>query len=185
MKTPRIGQRGGLTPKDKLVAAVGSAQSSYKPLAEHPSEDFHRQKKGVLGTDPALMIGRQSACWNQAMHVGMQRQILSPGAEDAEKTDLGSQMLRIGSQIEPSFRAGAEQQVVDHLGVPLAEWIEFLGEGKDHREIGDAEQFLFSRGQPALTRLGLALGTVPVAAGVIRDGLMAALRTSIDVTAER
>src|SRR6266567_2297658 len=111
------------------------------------------------------MIGRQSAGWNQAMHVGMRRQILSPGVKDAEKTDLGSQMLRIGSQIEHSFRAGAEQQVVDHLGVSRAEWIEFLREGKDHMEIGDAEQFLFSRGKPALTCLGLALGTVPVSAG--------------------
>lgn len=52
-------------------------------------------------------------------------------------------------------------------------------------EIGDAQQFLFSRGKPALTCLGLALGTVPVAAGVIREGLVTALRASIDVTAER
>lgn len=52
-------------------------------------------------------------------------------------------------------------------------------------EVGDAEQFLFSRGEPALTRLGLALGTVSVSAGVIGDGLMTAAWTSIHVTAER
>jgi hypothetical protein len=61
LKVPRIGERGGLAPEDKLVVAIGSAQSSYKPLAEDPSEDLHRQKEGVLGADAALLIRRQSA----------------------------------------------------------------------------------------------------------------------------
>ena len=45
----RIGQEGGLATEDQSVAAIGSAQSSYKPLAEDPPEDLHRHKKGVLG----------------------------------------------------------------------------------------------------------------------------------------
>jgi len=131
------------------------------------------------------MIGRQAASRNHAVHVGMQRQILSPGVEDAEKTDLGSQVLCIGSEFEHCFPAGTEQQVVEHLGVPLAKCVEFVRQRKDHMKVGDAQQFLFSRGEPALTRLGLALGAVPVSTGVIGDGLMTAARTSIHVTAER
>ena len=52
-------------------------------------------------------------------------------------------------------------------------------------EVRDAEEFFLSCGEPALASLCLALGTVPVPAGVIRDGPMTALRTLIDVAAER
>src|SRR5512143_2034910 len=52
-------------------------------------------------------------------------------------------------------------------------------------KVGHAEQFLLAGGEPALTRLRLALGTVAVTAGVIGDDLMAALRTSIQMAAER
>ena len=73
------------------------------------------------------------------------RQILSPSVKDAEETDLRSQMLGIGSEFEQGFRTGAEQQVVEHLGVLLAKGVQFLGQGKDHMKVGDAKEFLFSR----------------------------------------
>jgi hypothetical protein len=98
------------------------------------------------------------------MHVGMQGEILSPRVENAEETDLGAPVPGIGGEFEHGFRAGTKQQVVDHLGVPLTQGLEFLGEGKDYVEVGDTEQFLFSRDEPALRCLGLALGTVPIAA---------------------
>ena len=60
-----------------------------------------------------------------------------------------------------------------------------MRQGEYDVEVGDAEEFCFSCGEPALASLCLALGTVPVPAGVIRDGLMTALRTSIDVAAQR
>jgi hypothetical protein len=49
---------------------------------------------------------------------------------------------------------------------------------------GHTKQFLLSRGEPALTRLSLALGTVSVSAAVVRDGLVAATRTIIDMPAQ-
>ena len=60
-----------------------------------------------------------------------------------------------------------------------------MRQGEYHVEVGDAEEFFLSCGEPALTSLCLALGTVPVPAGVIRDGLMTALQTLIDVAAQR
>jgi len=59
-----------------------------------------------------------------------------------------------------------------------------MGQGEYDVRVRDAEEFLFSCGEPALASLCLALGTVPVPAGVIRDGLMTALRTLIDVAAQ-
>ena len=60
-----------------------------------------------------------------------------------------------------------------------------MRQGEYDVEVGDAEEFFLSCGEPALASLCLALWTVPVPAGVIRDGLMTALRTVIDVAAQR
>src|ERR1017187_6537911 len=60
-----------------------------------------------------------------------------------------------------------------------------MRQGEYDVEVGDAEEFLLSCGEPALASLCLAFGTMPIPAGVIRDGLMTALRTLIDMAAQR
>jgi hypothetical protein len=49
-----------------------------------------------------------------------------------------------------------------------------VAQGEDDVEVAYAEQVLFAPREPALARLGLALGTVPVATVVIGDGLVVA-----------
>jgi hypothetical protein len=46
------------------------------------------------------MIQRESARGNDTVNVGMEEQILSPGVEDGDDTDLGSQVLRIGCNFQ-------------------------------------------------------------------------------------
>ena len=60
-----------------------------------------------------------------------------------------------------------------------------MRQGENDVEVRNAEEFFLSCGEPALASLCLALGTVPVSAGVVRDGLITALRTLIDVAAQR
>ena len=60
-----------------------------------------------------------------------------------------------------------------------------MRQGEYDVEVRNAEEFFFSCGEPALASLCLALWTVSVPAGVVRDGLMTALRTLIDVAAQR
>ena len=47
-----------------------------------------------------MMIQREPACGNDTVNVGMQEQVLSPGVEDGDDTDLGSQVLRIGCNVQ-------------------------------------------------------------------------------------
>jgi len=47
------------------------------------------------------------------------------------------------------------------------------------------QEFLFPFVEPAFTRLGLALGAVPIATRIIRDGLKSALGAGIEMTSER
>ena len=56
---------------------------------------------------------------------------------------------------------------------------------EDHVHIGNIQQFLFTSCEPLVTSVGLALSAMAVSARVIRDGLMAAARALIQMTAQR
>ena len=56
---------------------------------------------------------------------------------------------------------------------------------EDQVVVADGQQIQLSLGQPLVTCTGLAFRAVPVAAGVIRDGLMSAVGARVAMTAER
>jgi len=45
----------------------------------------------------------------------MNLKVLSPSVQHAQKTDLGSEMLGIGGDLQESRSAGVKQEVVDDL----------------------------------------------------------------------
>ena len=94
--------------------------------------------------------------------------------QNADETNLRTQPLGIGRHFEHSIRAGAEEQVIQNPGVAQTERVQLMRQGKYDVEVGNFEEFLFTRGEPALARLCLTLRTVPVPAGIIRDGLITA-----------
>src|SRR5215471_8259140 len=55
---------------------------------------------------------------------------------------------------------------------------------EDEMEIAHREQFLLSGAQPFLPCIGLALWTVAISAGVVRDGPMAAANAGIAMSAQ-
>ena len=67
----------------------------------------------------------------------------------------------------------------------LTEWVQRMRQSKDDMEVGHGEQVLLTPREPALARLGLTLRAVPVAAGVIRDGLETTSRAGTQMTSER
>ena len=40
------------------------------------------------------------------------QQVLSPGMQNAEKTNLGAEVLRVGRDLEQRLGTGAEQEIV-------------------------------------------------------------------------
>ena len=49
------------------------------------------------------MVWRESACRNGAVNVGMEEQVLSPGVQDADETDLRSQVFGIDGDLQQAF----------------------------------------------------------------------------------
>jgi hypothetical protein len=114
----------------------------------------------------------------------MQAQVLSPGVQDAEEADPGSEMPGIGCNFKHGLGGGAEEQIVEQARMSLTERIERVRQSKDEVEVGHGEQILLTPRKPALTRLRLTLGTVPVAARVVGNGLEIAPRTGVQMTSE-
>lgn len=63
------------------------------------------------------MIRREPTPGNDTVNGGMQQQVLSPGVEDADHTDLGSQVFAIGCDLPQGLCAGGEQQIVKQARV--------------------------------------------------------------------
>ena len=64
------------------------------------------------------------------------------------------------------------------------EFVQLVGHSEHHMEIANLQQLLLPRVEPTLAHLGLTLWTVPIAAGIIRDGFVSAARTHVDMTAQ-
>ena len=114
--------------------------------------------------DPLSVVRRKSAGWNRAVDMWMEQQVRPPGVQDTQKTDLCSQMFRIGGNHKECGCAGLEQQAIEHFRIILAKRIQLMRKGEYHMEVGHAEHFFFAGGEPALARLRLALWAMPIAA---------------------
>lgn len=92
--------------------------------------------------------------------------------EHRKETDLGSEMLGVEGNLQKSFGAGPEQQIVEELLVLQHEWTELVRQGEHYVEVADGEQFFLASCEPAPTSRDLTLGAVPIATGVENDGTM-------------
>jgi hypothetical protein len=54
------------------------------------------------------VIGTQPTGGNDAMQMGMQGELLTPGVQHAEETDFCTEMFGIARDFEKSFRTGSE-----------------------------------------------------------------------------
>ena len=91
--------------------------------AEDAAENLHGQKEGIPGMNPARVVRGEAAGGNDAVQVRMQAQVLSPGVQDAEETDPGSEMPGIGCDLKHGLGGGAEQQIVEQTRMSLTEWV--------------------------------------------------------------
>ena len=66
--------------------------------------------------NPARVAWIEAAGGNDAVEMRMQTQVLSPGMQDAEEADPGSEMLGVGCNFKHGLSGGAEEQIVEQPG---------------------------------------------------------------------
>jgi hypothetical protein len=116
----------------------------------------------------------------------MKPDLLVPGVQHTEETNLSTEVSGIASDFEESFRAGTKQEIVDHLFILQHHWGQVAGECEDHVQVARGEQFSSPGGDPTFASSGLTLWAMAITAAVIRDrGTMRAAGALIEMTAER
>jgi hypothetical protein len=98
------------------------------------------------------------------MDMRMRLEVLSPGVEQAEKSDVGSEMLRIASQFEHRRGTGVIEKIVEQSLVLEDKCGQMRWQCEDHVEVRNGQQFSRARRESSCTRVSLALGAVPIAA---------------------
>src|ERR1700724_2770387 len=116
--------------------------------------------------------------------MGMMGHRRAPAVEHGGDADAGAEMRWIGGDGEQCLGRCAEQQIVDDRLVLVGNRGDLGRHGEDQVEIADRQEIGLAGGEPVLRRRALALGAMPVAAGVIGDPPVAALLTAFDMTAE-
>jgi hypothetical protein len=115
----------------------------------------------------------------------MMHQVLAPGVQHGQEADLRTEMCRVGGDGAQRLRGCPEQDVVDRGLVLERDHGDLVRHGEHHMEVGHVEQFRVSLLQPLGACETLALRAIPVAARVVSHTLMAAVATTLDVTAKR
>ena len=93
---------------------------------------------------------------------------MAPGVQHGDEADVSAEMLGIGGDSPEGSGGGSEQRAVDFALVLQCQRRQLGGQSEDDVEIGDRQEILAALFQPLGALLRLALGTVAIAAGVVR-----------------
>ena len=118
------------------------------------------------------------------MYVRMVNQVTSPGMQDANQPDLPAKMTRMLSQFLCSLRRSLKEQGIQHFLVAANQHTQFGWQCECQKKILDRQQQFPLHFQPVLGLRMLALGAMPIAAGVITVLKLLASRTAIDLSAQ-
>ena len=130
-------------------------------------------------------VGREPAARYDDMGVRMVGQWRSPGVEDGGEPDACAEVLGVGRDRDQGLGGNFQQQVIDDRLVVIGDVGDRPRQGEDDMEIGHGQEIGLAVGQPLLGSVGLALRTVPVAAGVVGDTQVCAGLAAFDMAAQR
>jgi hypothetical protein len=82
---------------DGLFQVVQEAAPEY--LRQHPDREKEPRPTG----DPPFSVGRDAAARDEKMNVRVMQEVLSPGVQHTEETDLRTQMFRISGDRAQRF----------------------------------------------------------------------------------
>src|SRR5688572_23986833 len=91
------------------LLSVKTSQPINKLSAEDLAEDFDRKKEWVLRMNPTRLVRSNAAARNDAMDMGMEQEVLSPGVENAEEANFGSQMTGVPRHLPKRIGNGVEK----------------------------------------------------------------------------
>jgi hypothetical protein len=99
--------------KLELVVVEGVLELSDELGSEQSAQDADGQKEPTATAYPTFTVEAQAATRDDAVQMGMEMKILSPGMQQRETAELGAEMFRVSAERQQGFGSGAEQHPVD------------------------------------------------------------------------
>src|SRR5690606_17726759 len=125
-----------------------------------------------------------AAAWHDHVNMGMVGHGRSPCVQDRCNADARAEMLGIGGDRQHCLGCGLEQKVVDQRLV-LERYVGDLGwQCEDDVEVSDGQEIGLPFGKPCACSGALALGAVPVAAGIVGDAPLSTILAGLDMSAQ-
>jgi hypothetical protein len=118
------------------------------------------------------------------MDMRMSVQGLSPGMQDAEEADLGSETLGVGGYFQERGTGGLEQEGKQEFLVLPHQRNQAVWNTENNVVVPDRQQLLLSFAEPLLACVDLALRAVTIPAAEKRDGLITTAKALIAMPAE-
>jgi hypothetical protein len=87
-----MGERRELSGQAQLAALESGPKSGDELAAKHAPQYSNGKEEAWMGSNPAALIKRKSAGWDDTVDMRMKLEFLVPGVEHAEETDLGAEM---------------------------------------------------------------------------------------------
>jgi len=107
---------------------------------------------------------RRFAAGHDAVEMGMMQKVLTPGMQDSEESDLGTQVFGIGADRPQGVGGRAKEQVIEQRLVLVRNSCDLLGQREDDVEVTAIEQFRLPMLDPFGSGQGLAFLAMSVPA---------------------
>ncbi len=119
----RIFERLQITEELQLASGIGLPQCAEQAMAEVSREHFDGHEEVLSRADPLMsaICRTQSPASNDAVQMGVQAQVRSPGVKDGGDGGLSAEMFWIGCDREKRLGDAFEQQVIDQALVLIGE----------------------------------------------------------------
>ena len=127
------------------------------------------------------MAGTKATPGDDAVDMGMEVQLLPPGMEDLDDAWGGAQELPVRGELQEGLCGASVEEGVQKGLVGVDQSVQLYRDGEDHMEIRGIDDLGLAGINPQLLQKGLAVGAAAVAAGIIVELQMPAVRTDRNI----
>ena len=161
----------------KGTVVVRATERGHHLAAKDLPQDVDREEKPSRGRLPTLAVETQSAGGDQSVDVRMELEFARPGMQDRRGAD--GRLEPASAHVQQRALRRLHQGIEDHAGRKGGERSKLGRQRKDDVEVSYVEHLLLTRLYPGLLGQRLTLGTMPIAARVVRRVLVPARLASV------
>jgi hypothetical protein len=145
---------------------------------------LEREKEAFAGWDPGLAIVGDATTGDQTVKMRMIEEIPGPGMENHQDAYHAADVSGILGEFKDRRLGGGHEEGITNLLIRTKEFAQLFGNGHGYVKVCGGQHLIATRFQPGLGLTGMALGTVPVFAGVKGVDLCLAMIATVEVPAQ-